>query len=196
MRKGFTLIEVMIAIAVFAVGCVGVLGYLWTSIRQNSINNDRTTALTIAEQQYAELEALAFESLRRSDPVPLTRPIGILGQIYSNGTNDQWFRLTTKHVSINGITSDKKNNNRFAIGYLVMKPNPDGAHATYNNFIRGAIRVVWGTDGNYRDTNTDCDLLLQGKLSDDTRQRRLTKNKCDYVTVPFAFQWTKPAATP
>lgn len=195
MRKGFTLIEVMVAITVFAVGCVGVLGYLWTSIRQNNINNDRTTALTIAEQQYSELEALAFESLRRSYPVPLARPIGILGELQKKGVYNQWFRLTNNHVSINGATALTATNNRFAIGYLILDPHDCGT-VTCNDFIRGAIRVVWGTNGNYRDTNKDCDELLKSRLAEDTRTLRLANSTCDYVTVPFAFQWTKPATAP
>ncbi len=187
MHRGFTLLEVMVAIGVFAVGCVGVLGYLWTSIRQNALTHDRTIALTIAEQQYKELEALAFESLMRKTmrSETLEHPLGRLGSIEKHTTLGQWFQLSTDRVNMNGIHySSDSSVNRYAIAYLKLDPSTGSIGIDYGNFVRGAIRVVWGTDGTF-----SCNDLLSSTLTNDNRTLRLSHKNCDYVSIPFAFQW-------
>lgn len=68
--KGFTLIEVMVALAVFAIVSVALVGNSTSTLRQAGVIQDRTVATWLAED---ELTALRMQ--RRSDetfPVPGT----------------------------------------------------------------------------------------------------------------------------
>ena len=56
MRKGFTLIEVMLAAAILGIGALGVLGMLTTVIRQNGVTQDRTAATYLAESVVTRIE--------------------------------------------------------------------------------------------------------------------------------------------
>ena len=50
-KKGFTLIEVMVAAAILGIGCLGVLGLMMTAIRHNNESHLRTKAIYIAEAE-------------------------------------------------------------------------------------------------------------------------------------------------
>ena len=65
-KTGFTLIEVMVAAAILAVGCLGVLGLILTSIRYNNDSHMRTQATYVAEQEVALLHAIGDTSVCES----------------------------------------------------------------------------------------------------------------------------------
>jgi prepilin-type N-terminal cleavage/methylation domain-containing protein len=60
---GFTIIEVVIAISILAVGLLGVAAMQTSAIQVNSAAGQMTTRMTLAQDNMEELKALAF-----SDP--------------------------------------------------------------------------------------------------------------------------------
>lgn len=61
--KGFTLVEVMIAIAVLVIGLLGVAGVAATIINGNALGKEITTATTLAQDKMEELKGTAYASL-------------------------------------------------------------------------------------------------------------------------------------
>lgn len=61
LQAGFTLIEVMIALAIFAIGILAVSAMQITAINQNSGSRMQTEATAVAEQLMERLMALPFD---------------------------------------------------------------------------------------------------------------------------------------
>lgn len=61
--KGFTLIEIMIAILVLVVGLLGVAGVATTVINGNAFGKEMTTATTLAQDKMEELRGTAYPSI-------------------------------------------------------------------------------------------------------------------------------------
>ena len=79
-KKGFTLIEVMVATAVFAIGMIGILKLLHTAVVANRYAKDLSAANAILQEQ---LEMVSRESF--NDVVNGTT--GGSQQFFDNGTN-------------------------------------------------------------------------------------------------------------
>ena len=186
MRRGFTMIEVMVAGAILAIGCLGILAMQLTTINYNRQAHMRTQAVTLAEQQLAILEAAA------TDKNNWTAGTGIIAQLKALApTGKTWMTPTNFQVNVNGMkSSDITPANGlpkadFAIGYYVLQDsdvfvaNPSGGNQP--KYIRGAIRVVWNrkADGNCLTANT-----LSGM--DDTGNANFSSN-CDFISLPFAL---------
>ena len=170
MRQGFTLIEVMVAAAVLAVGCLGVLGMLMTSINHNREARDSSAAVTIAEQALYDLEIQATEW-------NTNKTIGSLGQLYQASTKSagQWHLLKT--CDINGVQTGKPSQDRFAIGYYILKPDTTTAS---NEHIRGSLRVIWNNSKN----NVDClGVSMFAKMDKFSSSNK----SCSSISIPFAL---------
>lgn len=61
-KKGFTLIETMIAMGIFAIGILAVASLQITAFQGNRSARLHTEALSLAEQQLEELAARAYDS--------------------------------------------------------------------------------------------------------------------------------------
>jgi type IV pilus assembly protein PilV len=59
-QKGFSLIEILIAITVFAIGILAVAGMQIAAIKGNSFANDLTKATTLAQDRMEELIGLSY----------------------------------------------------------------------------------------------------------------------------------------
>lgn len=66
-NKGFTLIEAMIALAVFSIGLLGIASMLITSVKGNSFAFKTTTATTLAQAQIEELSSFDFNDPNITD---------------------------------------------------------------------------------------------------------------------------------
>ena len=71
MRAGFTLIEVLVAMVIFAIASLGLVQLMWTSTQRVSSNKKLSYAVTLAQEQVEHLRHLAFEELDGgADPDP------------------------------------------------------------------------------------------------------------------------------
>lgn len=195
MRRGFTLLEVMIAGAILAIGALGVLGMLVTVIDNNRASRDRTTAITIAELRLAQLQA---------DDSSIMADMAAAGNIDSTTADNPYTRLcsqtnnawknpfkaadSSKPLMVNAFGDDctgrldaancSVGDRRFAVGTYVI---PTGI---YTDFVRGEIRVVWRE----RSSSTCNTFTAFGNVdTKDTRMASATAG-CDFVSIPFALR--------
>lgn len=170
-RKGFTVIEAMVASAILAIGALGVLGMLVTSISYNRNTHERMAAITLAEQQLSEVEAYA--SIWSTSLVP--QKIAMLkGLAPGNWSNRQQF-------NINGIT--QANGNAPALNYYVAYQRLAATQAfPDDSYLRGQIRVVWP-----KKSGVNCNVDFSNF---DDLEHRMNSNvmDCDFVSLPFAFR--------
>ncbi|MDP3028876.1 MAG: type IV pilus modification protein PilV [Deltaproteobacteria bacterium] len=61
-NKGFTLIEVLIATLVLAIGLLSLATLAGTVIRGNSFSNKMTTATTLAQDKMEEIKGLVYDN--------------------------------------------------------------------------------------------------------------------------------------
>ena len=66
-QKGFSLIEILIAITVFAIGILAVGNMQITAIKGNSFANDLTKATTLAQDRMEELIGLSYTDTLNND---------------------------------------------------------------------------------------------------------------------------------
>ncbi|GEM_PF-3292297 len=180
MRRGFTMIEVMVAGAILAIGCLGILAMLLTTIDYNRQAHLRTQAVTLAEQQLALLEAQASNAGNWNLPDSNN---SILKKIQSKATEGGWFTPTDFIFNVNGATDKIANNNmpdtQFALSYYVL---PETAEYSRSEFLRGSIRVIWD-----RTSSKEC-LDANRITAMDKRNNDKFSSKCDFVSIPFALR--------
>lgn len=119
-KKGFTLIEVMVAATILAIGCLGVLGMMMTAIKYNNNVHMRTTATYIAEQEVA-----LFESIGNTTKCN--------GDTWVDITNEKVFSSGELKFAPKGMDSDFEIYCRTYTTKALTNPI--------------AIRVTWGTSG-------------------------------------------------
>ncbi|NIA16309.1 MAG: prepilin-type N-terminal cleavage/methylation domain-containing protein [Nitrospiraceae bacterium] len=61
-RRGFTLLEVLIAVAILGVGIIAVMQLFPASMRQTQVANERTAATAVANSELSRLRALDLAS--------------------------------------------------------------------------------------------------------------------------------------
>ncbi|MFQ5780593.1 MAG: prepilin-type N-terminal cleavage/methylation domain-containing protein, partial [Nitrospiria bacterium] len=69
---GFTLLEMMIALVVFSVGILGVLGMVSKSIEGNSFASEISVATNLAKDKVEEMKNMVFDDLFQSSADPTT----------------------------------------------------------------------------------------------------------------------------
>jgi len=62
-REGFTLLEVLIAVTIFAIGILAVASMQLTSIQGNAFGNEMTTATFLAQAQLERMKSVADVSI-------------------------------------------------------------------------------------------------------------------------------------
>ena len=67
-QKGFTLVEILIAIFILAVGILGVIGVTTTVINGNSFSKRVTTATILAQEKMEELKGEDYASIASDGP--------------------------------------------------------------------------------------------------------------------------------
>lgn len=162
MRKGFTLIEVMLAGSILAIGCLGVLAMLLTVVDHNNVSQHRTDATYLAEMLLDQLEM----SVSEKD-----------GQFPSMSNPEQWsgsLQYYTKTGFFIGSAPDAVATNDwvYRVDYYRL---PDDSR--FQDVYRGALRVSWHTSNR---------LGSCGPADLDTRTTKIG-TECDSVTLPFAF---------
>ncbi|MDO9350611.1 MAG: prepilin-type N-terminal cleavage/methylation domain-containing protein [Deltaproteobacteria bacterium] len=74
--KGFTLIEVLVALVILAVSLLALAGLMTTSTRNTASGGRLTEAATFAQDKLEELRAMSWESipLNQTTDSPISRP--------------------------------------------------------------------------------------------------------------------------
>ncbi len=67
-EKGFTLLEVMVALVILIIGLMSVLSLVTSVIRGNAFSNKMTTATILAQDKMEELMALRFDTANDLTP--------------------------------------------------------------------------------------------------------------------------------
>ena len=169
MKRGFTLIEVMVAAAILAIGCLGVLAMMLTTIEFNAVSHDRTNAVFLAEQELSRLEVLA-EDLNNWDAN------GVFEAKVASG-NAAIANAWQYMAPATGLS--------YPSNYLVAvrQHNPDSGTTPIENSFFGELRVIWSTNGatcaGEADTLAIFDTLSTAKSDDYSH--------CAFVTLPFVL---------
>ena len=174
-RRGFTLIEAMLAGAILAIGCLGVLGILIAVIQQNDVSQRRTEGMYVAELL-----------LNRLETMDATKQTGSPLSDIKSASASRWFALEQNSTVGNRYTAngDVNGSGDYIAHYMVL---PSSATGTTNSvidsgaFVRGALRVSWRrpTGGG------DC-TFNEGTPSEN----------CDSVSLPFVFARDDDASLP
>ena len=75
-NKGFTIIEILIALVFLAVGLLGIAGLQITTIRGNASAKKITEAITLAQEKLEDLSSLPISDPQLADPDPSVNDIG------------------------------------------------------------------------------------------------------------------------
>lgn len=118
--RGFTLVEIMVALLVLTVGFLGVIGLLYTTIDRNRFAGQITEATTLAQDKIEQLKALGYAAAgTNSTETGLTATATTSGGIYTRTVlatastrysqylvTVSWARAGTQHsVSLQTILS-------------------------------------------------------------------------------------------
>ena len=175
MRRGFTILEVLVASSILAIGSLGVLGMLITTIENNRASRLRTDAIILAEQQLADMEF--YGTFRPQDMIKNGQAKDVFLMEISKGSSNTW--VVWKSVNAQGIETKNASQDIYTIGYFKL-PGVDPI-APESNFLRGALRITWSqTPGMSCNTANVFNNL-------DAEKTRRNLNHCDFITVPFAY---------
>ncbi len=178
MRRGFTILEVLVASSILAIGSLGVLGMLITTIENNRASRLRTDAVIIAEQQLADMEAISL----MGNPNGTNARDDLFREIQDTDPGSSWQHW--QNVDAHGVHQNIDTNNLYSIGFIRLPA--DTNIAPRNTFIRGAIRVTWSKTGSW---DNKCANVFSSLDNIQSRQQGNAQN-CDFVTLPFAFRTT------
>ncbi|GAG11105.1 unnamed protein product [marine sediment metagenome] len=105
-EKGFTLVEILIAIVVLAIGVLAMGQMQIASIRGNSIANTLTEATTLAQDRMENLIGLSYNDLTAGSHPGPNNPIGGVYSIFWNIALDYPIN-NTKEISVIVNWTDK-----------------------------------------------------------------------------------------
>lgn len=129
-EKGFSLIEILIAITVFAIGILALGKMQITSIKGNSFGNELTRAITLTQNKAEELTGLPYDD-------PLTKD-----------TNDNGIGGLDDTQSGNNVIADGNQvNGRYNISWNIANDYP------INNTKTIRVIVTWSIRGNLKNTS-------------------------------------------
>lgn len=133
--KGVTMVEVLLAVAISAIGFAAVFALQISSVQGNISAREIASAVNLAENTADMLQRESYKWVDVELPGP-----------YLNQEPNQWHTLTPAAVDHNGRVSRKVDGElgsllqrqRFCIHYSVT-PLTDG----YAGLVSGRVRVVW-----------------------------------------------------
>ena len=106
--KGFTLIEVLVALVILSFSLLALAGLMVTTTKNNAFGNHMTEAATFAQDKLEELRAVKWENLADGNHTDATPQIGSTGINYNrnwNVTTNGSLKTITINVNWNDRTS-------------------------------------------------------------------------------------------
>lgn len=97
MRRGFTLIEIIMAMAIMAIGIIGVVRLLPVGLRASKSSEIMSRAAFLAQEKLEELKLAGFEELSAPNPT-----IALEGE-----EGDYTWRAEILEVSLEGVISSE-----------------------------------------------------------------------------------------
>lgn len=173
MQRGFTIIEVLVAAAVLAIGSVGVLAMLTLAYSKNVESRERSKATLLAENVLSELER---ES--RSWRGVMTKPTSgtQLREIYDNA-NLQWYEPKAAQL-YNEVGRIPVNTNepvgKYRVAYYLIQGTMES--------MTGGVRVIWS-----KDAKTPCAPPSFSSFDSLAASTAANARNCDFITLPFSF---------
>jgi type IV pilus assembly protein PilV len=79
-KKGFTLVEFLIATVILSVGLLALINLQWMAIRGNSDSKEMTRAIFLAEKKIEEFKNTPYSSLEIGTHQDTSNPMNGLGQ--------------------------------------------------------------------------------------------------------------------
>lgn len=98
-KKGFSLVEFMIAISILAIGLLAVAGLQSTAIRGNLLSKGTTSAILLAEKKMEEFKNTPFASLTNGTFQDPSNPLTDIGG--SGGRFNRSWTISTYSGSAN-----------------------------------------------------------------------------------------------
>ena len=122
-QKGFTLLEVMIAVLIMSIGILGLAGLQIVATRTNSFSNQMTVGITLGQDKLEELRNLAYDDTQLSAGThpDSGNPIKGVGDM---GFNRSW------SVAEDAVNSLK------TITVTVQWPDPGNSHSVQFTTIK------------------------------------------------------------
>ncbi|MGB0647703.1 MAG: type IV pilus modification PilV family protein [Bradymonadia bacterium] len=134
-KKGVTLVEVLLAVVISAIGFAAVLSMQISSVQGNISAREVASAVNLAESAIETLQRESYKWVSLDPPEP-----------YLNKTENEWFTMTPDPVDHNGRVARSVNvemgslttRQRFCIHYMI-----DRLNGGFGGLISGRVRVVW-----------------------------------------------------
>ena len=159
--RGYTVMEVMMAMAILGVGASGVMAMQKATLLANTSAKNLATANFIAESW---MERLRVDALQWNEPANLPTDIGDTAWLKTATSNPLW-QIPTTVLPVGGSAADVLGSDTFA-----TDPVPVAASAFctqlrltqfdpntlpgYRKLIRVEVRVVWARSGRALDCTT------------------------------------------
>ncbi len=133
--KGVTLIEILLAVVISAIGFAAVLSMQISSVQGNISAREISSAVNLAESAIESLQRESYKWVTAQPPEP-----------YLNRDGNKWFTLSPAPVDHNGRVSKTEDGElgslttrqRFCVHYMI-----DELDGSFGGLISGRVRVVW-----------------------------------------------------
>lgn len=174
--KGYTLVEVMAAIAIMGAGLLGIISLQGAAVAANSRANQITIATNLARRWQDRLRRDSYQWNNPSQLVTISN-IGDTWYLRAMGTTTQaptgWILPPAVPT---GITADTETAAFDSFGRDVALTSPDVFYCTHirltplitNQLVRAEVRVWWFREGGVRPTSyaacgSTADLNMMGR---------------------------------
>ncbi len=133
--KGVTLVEIMVAVVISAIGFAAVLSMQISSVQGNISAREVSSAVNLAETAIETLQRESYKWVTTEPPEP-----------FLNRDDNTWFTLSPTPVDHNGRIAKSEDaelgslttRQRFCVHYMI-----DELRGAFGGLISGRVRVVW-----------------------------------------------------
>ena len=133
--KGVTIVEILLAVVISAIGFAAVMSMQISSVQGNISAREVASAVNLAESAIESLQRESYKWVTVQRPEP-----------YLNRSENEWFTLSPTPVDHNGRIAKSEDaelgslttRQRFCIHYMI-----DQLSGSFGGLISGRVRVVW-----------------------------------------------------